>query len=58
MLIFGQNEMKDSGEWKVSAESLGRLGWILPHGRPGAHGRTGPQKEKKNLQTIGFGTDA
>lgn len=32
---------------KLVPSHWGRLGWILPHGRPGAHGRTGPQKEKK-----------
>lgn len=57
MLIFGQNEMKDSVEWKVSAESLRPSGvYSSPWKARNSKKMYWTLKGKKNLQTIGFGT--
>lgn len=56
MLIFGQNEMKDSVEWKARAESLGLFSILFP-AVEGEKPKEDVLERKKNLQTIGFGTD-
>lgn len=56
MLIVGQNVMKDSVEWKVSAESLVPSGvYASPWKARNSKKMYWTLKGKKNLQTIGFG---
>ena len=53
MLIFGQNEMKDSVEWKVRVFVV-----CAPvEGEKPEEDVLDLKRKKKYLQTLGFGTD-